>query len=272
MDAVPTDLSATSLSAAILDNLFGWIQYLGRSAHAELRAGPPFWWVLTDLPVAFLNNVMQTRLAPETADGAIADALAYFRSAGVGELSWWVEPGAQPGDLGDRLAAHGLSYHEGASGMALALDALQEDATPRELVIEAVADRAGLDRWIEAFCLGYQMREELHERTARLFRSLPPSVTWRYYLGSREGQPVAVSQLFQGAGVAGIYSVATVPEARRRGYGAAVTLAALRDARALGYRAAVLEASSMGFPVYERMGFRTLRQMSSYLWRVETTA
>jgi predicted acetyltransferase len=63
--------------------------------------------------------------------------------------------------------------------------------------------------------------------------------------------------------------VGTVPEARRQGFGAAVTLAALRDARALGYRVGILHSSAMGFPVYQRLGFRELCRMSKFEWQAK---
>jgi ribosomal protein S18 acetylase RimI-like enzyme len=49
--------------------------------------------------------------------------------------------------------------------------------------------------------------------------------------------------------------VATVPEARRRGLGAAVTARAVEHAFDNGAELVVLEASPSGQPVYERLGF-----------------
>jgi GNAT superfamily N-acetyltransferase len=74
--------------------------------------------------------------------------------------------------------------------------------------------------------------------------------------------------LFNGAGVAGIYGVATVPGARRKGIGAAISLAPLMDAREMGYRHAVLFSTDMATGVYERIGFQmTETRLNRYLWR-----
>jgi ribosomal protein S18 acetylase RimI-like enzyme len=47
-----------------------------------------------------------------------------------------------------------------------------------------------------------------------------------------------------------------VPEARRRGIGTALTVAALQAGRADGYEIAFLQPSAMGRGLYEHLGFR----------------
>jgi GNAT superfamily N-acetyltransferase len=91
---------------------------------------------------------------------------------------------------------------------------------------------------------------------------------WTIYLGRLDGEPAACNILFNGGGVAGVYGVATVPSARNKGIGAAITLRPLLDAREVGYRYGVLFSSDMGVRVYERIGFRrTDARINRYLWR-----
>jgi ribosomal protein S18 acetylase RimI-like enzyme len=56
----------------------------------------------------------------------------------------------------------------------------------------------------------------------------------------------------------GVYSVGTLPAARRLGVGAALTWAAVVAGREWGYDTVVLQSSAMGFSLYEAMGFRTV--------------
>ena len=78
---------------------------------------------------------------------------------------------------------------------------------------------------------------------------------------------MATATLFLGAGVAGIYFVFTAERARRRGIGAAITLAALREAWDLGYGIGVLGSSQAGYPVYRRLGFEEFCRIGIYEWR-----
>ncbi len=82
-----------------------------------------------------------------------------------------------------------------------------------------------------------------------------------------DGRPVATSQLFVGADVAGIYNVTCLPEARGRGIGAAVTRVPLLEARRQGYYLSILQASDLGYPVYRRLGFQDCGRLNTYQFR-----
>jgi ketosteroid isomerase-like protein len=77
------------------------------------------------------------------------------------------------------------------------------------------------------------------------------------FVGYAKNEPVTAAAVYVSHGVAGIGWVGTVAEARRRHYAEAVTWAAVREGFRRGAAFATLQASQMGRPVYERMGFVT---------------
>jgi GNAT superfamily N-acetyltransferase len=78
------------------------------------------------------------------------------------------------------------------------------------------------------------------------------------FIAELDGEPVGISMAIVSRGVAGIYWVGNLKQARGRGIGRAVTAAATNAGFDLGANLASLQASPMGKPIYEAMGFRTL--------------
>ncbi len=66
---------------------------------------------------------------------------------------------------------------------------------------------------------------------------------------------------FVAEAVVSVYAVATLPDARGRGYGAALTWRATTVEPSLP---AMLQASDLGRPIYERLGYTTLLRLK--LW------
>ena len=174
----------------------------------------------------------------------------------------------QPPDLGAHLESLGLSRADELPGMAVDLQAINEDVpSPPALATERVSNKEVLRECIEVMRVGFELPELTSEVFFEAFSAigLSEESPLRSYVGRLDGEAVTASSLLLAAGVAGIYNVATLPRARRQGLGAAVTLEGLRAARELGYRIAVLQASAMGFGVYRRLGFDQYSTYSIYV-------
>ena len=85
------------------------------------------------------------------------------------------------------------------------------------------------------------------------------------YVGYHDEEPVSTAAVVIGAGVAGVYNVATVPGSQRQGYGEAIMRHALEEAhRQHGIEATILQSTPAGYSLYERMGYRTVTSVAVY--------
>jgi hypothetical protein len=198
----------------------------------------------------------------------VGDTLAYFRSHDVASFTWWLAPQLEPTVWTQQLLAHGFQYDDHTPGMAIDLAALPPPAQ-HPLTIRPVEDRHMLAEWIRTFIKGYEMPEAMTPIFLEFINSLGINLPFRHYLGSLNDRPVAASTLFLGAGVAGIYNMATVAEARGQGIGSVMTLTPLYEARDLGYRAGVLQSSRMGYRKYQRLGFQKFCQIDHFYRQIE---
>jgi GNAT superfamily N-acetyltransferase len=146
--------------------------------------------------------------------------------------------------------------------MAMELDGAapatpDEGVTVEEITADALAD------WSRVVAVSFGCPEEFVEGPASYDRDvgLPGETSMRRFLLRLEGEPAAASAIVpgpEGSGLSGVYCVATLADVRGRGLGATVTQAPMDAARAAGDRVVVLQASDMGRPVYERLGFDTV--------------
>jgi ribosomal protein S18 acetylase RimI-like enzyme len=84
------------------------------------------------------------------------------------------------------------------------------------------------------------------------------------YVGYADGLPVASGMGWRTGRTIGVYAISTVPAARRRGYGEAMTTRVVVDGIAAGCDVAALQASRAGRRIYERLGFRVVVQYDAY--------
>jgi GNAT superfamily N-acetyltransferase len=267
MSEILQDLSAPALAKAIEENWFEHFRLFRYWSQAEVHESPDVLWTISDIPFIYFNGVLNAQLAPENVDATIEAAATRCRSRNV-PLLWLVGPATKPTNLGQYLEAHGVTYAWENIGMAADLLELNDDLpAPPNLTIEQVSDVETLRQWSHVVCGVFGWPKFVEDAWVDFFVSV--SFEARYpvhcYLGWLDGDAVATSYMILAEGVAGIYGVVTVPEARRQGVGAAIVLAPLLEARALGYRVGILHASEMGFSVYHRIGFREYCRIGNYI-------
>ena len=270
MNHIQTDVSNEALVTAIRANLCEFFRYLSKCYPEEHFENKRFTRWHTPVQYPWFNGVLSSQPPSQPDEAFVEDTIQYFRAKNVRAFTWWMEPHLSRPDWEPLLSQHGFGFSDNTPGMAADLQELNESAqTVDGLEVRVVADDEALRAWAHIFTLGYGMPSDWGPAIYNLAVRLGLGFPIRNYLGYWKSKLVATSCLFFGAGVAGIYSVSTLPEARGKGIGTSVTLEPLRKARELGYRIGVLQSSEMGYNVYKNLGFRHLCQIE-YFHRISS--
>ena len=260
-----------ALAASMERNLRYVLGELARALPgAELYDGPELFWMLTPVAFRLFNSLTGTRLDQRTSDFEIAAAKERARRKDV-EILWWLFPGDTPADLGERLAAAGFRHVKTSPGMALELgddSPLPVDCAGKDATIATISTDGLAREWCDVLCTTFAFSKQVRDGYLpfAISSAANPAGTIRNYGLWSNGEMVATSTLAFRDGIAGIYNVATLPQAQRRGFGAAVTAHALRDGRQLGASLAVLQSTDAGVNVYHRLGFRERAPVDLFRW------
>jgi ribosomal protein S18 acetylase RimI-like enzyme len=230
---------------------------------------PGMFGVVNDAPVGFFNGIGHSRF-DANADERIDETMAIFRER-KRSFRWWISPSTMPDDMPMRLRRRGFRHVYDSTGMAADLHATAVDtAAPSSLDIRRITAAEGLERWA-AILLGVFARPP-HENVFWIdaYSRLGFDGPWTHYLGYLDGHAVATSSVLVAGELAGVYHVATLPEARGRGFGSAMTMATMRRARASGASTIVLQSSEMGESVYRGLGFSRVCDLTLYDWTAVT--
>ncbi len=235
----------SALNDAIHQNLLRAMLRIGslteRSAAA--RVGP---WLLIDAGVDEPRfNVALTAGPISDVAGAVALAEAWFaaRSAPfrfhLRDADW---------ELADAVRDRGFEVVESEPSMARSIVGWAPPLAVGIAVRRADSD-ADIRRYAEVDGPDWH---EITRGIARTARSFPD---FELFLGVVKGVAVATSMAVITGDVVGVFNVQTQPRARGHGFGTALTAAAMEAGRKRGATTAALQATAMGLPVYEKMGF-----------------
>ena len=210
-------------------------------------------WFATGVGYEGLNGVF---VAPGTAAEPVEDALRTFHDLRVPAL--WHIGVEGPDEPEVRLP--GLSWYEEEPLMVAPIGRYELPRVPR-LSVFIVAE-SGIPEWVRIWS---------GQGSGSVFQGLVAAraggrAGFVHLVAVLAGETVGCAAVFLGRGAAEVQHVVTVPEARGRGIGTAMVVAALRTAAARGLDTAVLTSSPDGLRIYQRLGFRPVGRIRRYLW------
>ncbi|GCF11803.1 GNAT family N-acetyltransferase [Dictyobacter arantiisoli] len=257
---------------AMEENLIEFILFCSCIPGAEAYKNVDHIAAITGILQPSLNVVMSAHIDEQQIKTRIHEIMQPFKERAIPML-WYLFPDARPTSLPMYLDQHGLINNGAEPGMALDLSLLPSTLTdipvPEHFNIEEVASSNALQEWIHVSSIAFGGEPVAFDSEYGRFEQClgwGQDRPYRRFLGRLNGKAIATSSLFLGAGVAGLFSVGTLPEAQRQGIGTAISIAPLLLAREAGYNIGVLQASEAGYKVYTKIGFRECCRIQTYLW------
>ena len=260
--------SPSPLVLAMEENLHGHIAWVQRATVGmQVVEDEQLLLVDSGLPSETFNKVCRARLKAGDADRRIVEASQYFRDAHR-PFAWWIGPGSRPIDLESRLLTHGFRLAESEVGMTMELDRLptrmhsaadffvRRVRTPQELTHFASVLAANWNPPDESAISFYQRG---HTTLGQ------ENCSMHLFVGYLNDQPVAISEVFLTADIAGLYSVATLKKFRGRGFASLLSWTAANEARRAGASVMSLQASDEAVRLYTRLGFTGYCRFNEYV-------
>ena len=238
-------------------NLWETWSNFGRGPGCTLHEKTDVLWFETPIPILPYNTVLRFQVEQDE-DNRIDSLVNRYAERNVGQL-WIVHPSSLPGDLHLRLAQRGLQEIEIVPGMARSLENLPEPLPiPEGVEIrEAVEEHDlielyGLAAW--RWGVPDEFRPQLRKMIEKFNIGERGSNT-RFWLAWKDGLPISKIGLYNDSGSAGIYAVATKPEARGLGIASILMNVAMQAAKDMGQKLCVLDSSPLAEKLYQRLGF-----------------
>jgi ribosomal protein S18 acetylase RimI-like enzyme len=171
--------------------------------------------------------------------------------------------GISPDDLIEMIAATGLHFSHGVTGMMGDIppiaDSPQSPALRFERITSEDAQNICADINSDAYGLPFElMRHDVGNSS--LLTKLSHT-----YVARRGGEPVSTASVIEIDGYLYLMFVATRPEAQRLGFGDATVRYALKAAqKASGLHRTSLHASDAGFSTYRKMGYQPVTRLLAF--------
>jgi len=241
------------LAAAVNDNLRDTFVTLAEEFHSgERRQFGPLTVAATGVPVPVFNRVFVFEAPSADRLSAAVEWMAQR------DVPFWVtvaDPVVEA--IEESLSDRDYDLVKAAEHPGMAMAPLDE-IPPAESVAEIreVTDPDDLDAFSRVAASVFEIPLAVEKRIDETALAIDDV---RLFLGNVDGDPAACGLLSRTGDVAGVYTIGVVDAYRRRGIGEAMSREVLRAGRDARCPVGALQSSEMAYPLYESMGFETVR-------------
>lgn len=240
----------------ILRNLFGIALKMGSIEGGYAYDGEDFIWSYTGGLAS--NRIFPLNICRDDADERLSEVIKRFREWKA-PFDIFISPMTHPENLKEYLMEQGLVFSKKWACMALDLDGFcPEIKKDCGVEITKANDMESIGIFARISGRSFEVPERAWNDSTRVFFYLHTKFTddVHFYLGLKNGKPIATTYFYKEGDVAGLYLVGTLPEGRGEGIATIMVINALREAISMGCKYCILHASDMGRGVYEKIGFK----------------
>jgi ribosomal protein S18 acetylase RimI-like enzyme len=255
---------------AVAENLLQALRFFGYARNTgEIHDLPGVSLIFCGLNYAAFNAA----LLAQPIDGEeqelarlIQVSAAQFEARNLRWTYWVCEDflaGALRRDASRIFRRHGLRPLTEAPGMYTAKLRPPDRPLP-ELEVQLVADERTSAAFAEIMSVAFDIPYSVCSAVYGSERAWSGGL--RGYVGFSNGVAVTTAAVMITGDVIGLYSVATMPQHRRRGFAEAIMRDVIEASRRdSGVTRTVLQSTPSGLSLYEKMGYRTVTNFSVYI-------
>lgn len=254
----------------VTENLVEAMRFFGRAReNAEVREYPGASVIYCGLNYAAFNAVVMGATVDDGASGLqrrIDEPAGHFEARKLRWSCWYCDDLIGKPLLRQArslLEKHGLTELTQAPGM------MAEQISPPHRLLPAIEIKPVCDEATRlafanltsiAFDVPWNICREVYG-AERAWRG-----SFQGYVGYVNGDAVSTTSIVVAGGVAGVYSVGTIPGRRRHGYAEALMRGALELVRRrTGIERTVLQSTRSGYSMYRRMGYGQVTNFTVYI-------
>lgn len=257
------------LKKAAFDN---WITVFTYVKDLTYKENGTIGTVIPKIPFPLFNLVLQSEIKEFEIESEIESVKKKYKEFNL-NFNWSITPFTKPNNFEKYLIDKGFQYKNAIPHMGILNSDIDEsifnEVNQSKLKIKKI-DKENFEEYFSTLESGFEMgsidRKVWYDGFNEFFGAFlddPRGNEIGFYLGYFENKPVCTSLGIISNDVLGIYNISTIPGFRKRGFGRIMTLDLVRQ----GYEKAngsILQASAVGKPVYEKLGFSTLYEAKAY--------